>query len=100
EKFRQRARAPEAQALEVVVERGVKIAARGLPKLQRAELRNAVFHIVERNLKDVELPVPDVGARLLEAAPVFRAAETVHEREPVLRALPGRMLRVRVDPVL
>src|SRR5271155_5749209 len=83
-----------------MIERGGKIAARGLPELKRAELRDAVFDVVERDLKDVKLPVPDVGAGLLESAPILAAAEAVHEREPEFFPRVAGVAGMGIDPVL
>ena len=50
--------------------------------LQRAELRDAVFDVVKRIQKNVELAMPQIRPHVLVAGPVHVAGESVHELIP------------------
>src|SRR6185369_2433740 len=91
EKLGQRPRAAERQRMLVVVQ-GFRLVAFGIrPHLQRAELGDAIFDVVKGMDKNMELPVPQAGARFFVTAPVRVTAKTIHERKPGGTALGARM---------
>ena len=68
--------------------------------MQRAELGDAVFHVVERVQKDVELTVPEILPRRFVAGPVHIAAEAAHQPAPRRSALGARVTGMAVNPML
>ena len=72
----------------------------GLPDLEGAEERDAVFDVVKGDEEDVELAVPVVFLRFLEPGPVLDPAEAPLQVQPRLLALGYGVAGVGIDPVL
>ena len=93
----------QRQCRAIVRQRLARVLARLHPQLQRAELRNAVLDVVERDLEQVKLAVPLVALVVLEPAEVEVLAartEAGAEAQPLVAALLSRVAGVGVDPVL
>jgi hypothetical protein len=88
---------PRASARSVLAESAPFVPPGIGPDLQRAQLRNAVFDVVKRMQKDMELAMPQIRARLLVAAPIHLAAKAVHQGEPGLPPLGPAVARMRVQ---
>jgi hypothetical protein len=66
-----------------------------------AELRDAVFDVVERHFKNVQLPVPKIRFFLLQTFPTDNTgAEFAVDLKPHLFTLFARMMRILVHPML
>lgn len=70
--------------------------------LQGAELGDAILDVIERELEDVDLALPQGGPLGLEAGPVDGGEEAAVEGEPgvVAGGRVAAVLRVGVEPVL
>src|SRR3984957_1394169 len=87
EEFRQRPGAAEGEGGAVVGEGLLGVLLGFEPELQGAELGDAVFDVIERDVEQVELALPTGGAGGFVAGPVDAAAEAVEEGEPMGGAL-------------
>lgn len=92
--------AAEAEGVAVVGEGGVFVLVGLEVELEGAELGDAVFDVVEGDVEEVELALPEGFLVGLEAGEVGGAAEAGTEVEPCLGALGGGVAGVGVDPVL
>ena len=100
EQGRERLTGAECQALLVVAERIAWVPLCPHPHLQCAELRDAVFDVVEGQAEDMQLAVPHGLQRVLMTRPVDGGSKAVIEVQPVLLAIFARVRGVQIDPVL
>src|SRR5688572_7962415 len=81
----------------VVIDRTRLVLARVPPNLQRAELRDAVLHVVKWAGENVRLAVPQIGAHVFVTAPDYIAAKALHQVDQGRARLGGRGAGLGLD---
>ena len=71
------------------------------PHLKSTQLRNRIFHVVERDAEEMRLSHPTVCSDFFDASPVhLTRSKAVHDTEPGLATFIAGVPRSRVEPVL
>ena len=100
EQLGKRPRASQRQRLLVVGDGPRPVAQGSLPDLERPELGDTVFDVIERVQENVELAMPQMVAGFFVAGPIDDSTEAIEQLSPGGGPFETSMIGVGIDPML